>query len=382
MAKKKKSSGKTHKHSDHTSRKEVKKTNVNYIWPAVAVFMTIIFLIVVFNKPNCENNCDDQNKITGKMTNADEFIFVKADACTDACDEMEPVARQVAKEVNLDFRKITTPQQIPIPGYMVIADKETKSLLRPIQDKATFYNEVCSVTENEDICAQADELSQEAQKQQQQEQEQKLQDTPKQETPEVEVFVMSHCPYGTQMEKGILPVMDTLGDKADIEVKFVYYAMHGEKELNEQLRQYCIQKEQNDKFRPYLECFLEDGATEKCLEETNIDVEQMQSCVAETDEEYNVTEMFNDESTWLNGRFPRFNVHKDLNEEYGIRGSPGLVINGKQVQASRDPASLLSAVCSGFENKPEECNQALSGETPSAGFGYEGTAASSSGSCG
>ena len=29
--------------------------------------------------------------------------------------------------------------------------------------------------------------------------------------------------HGTQIEKGLIPVMSLLGDKADIEIKFVYY---------------------------------------------------------------------------------------------------------------------------------------------------------------
>ncbi|MEM2131153.1 MAG: GILT family protein, partial [Candidatus Woesearchaeota archaeon] len=72
----------------------------------------------------------------------------------------------------------------------------------------------------------------------------------KKDKPEVQLFVMSHCPFGTQMEKGILPVVELLGNKIDFKVRFVYYAMHGEVEVKEQLRQYCIQKEQQDKYLP------------------------------------------------------------------------------------------------------------------------------------
>lgn len=54
---------------------------------------------------------------------------------------------------------------------------------------------------------------------------------------------MSHCPYGLQMEKGIIPVVETLGDSIDFQVKFCDYAMHGQTELDEQVLQYCIMKE-------------------------------------------------------------------------------------------------------------------------------------------
>ncbi len=73
----------------------------------------------------------------------------------------------------------------------------------------------------------------------------------KSDKPVVELFVMSHCPYGTQIEKGILPAVEALGDKIDFQLKFCNYAMHGEKELKEQLTQYCIMETEPKKFNEY-----------------------------------------------------------------------------------------------------------------------------------
>lgn len=195
------------------------------------------------------------------------------------------------------------------------------------------------------------------------------------EKPKVELFVMSHCPYGTQIEKGILPVADLLGDKIDFNVKFVYYAMHGEKELNEQMLQYCIEKDQNSKYTTYLKCFLKEGNSDECVSEVGIDKAALDACVAQADTEFKITEKFNDKSTWSGGSYPPFDIYKTENEEYGVGGSPTLVINGVIAQTGRDPASLLEAICTGFTNKPAECSVALSSETPSPGFGFE-TAAS------
>ena len=205
----------------------------------------------------------------------------------------------------------------------------------------------------------------------------------KSDKPEVELFVMSHCPYGTQAEKGILPVVNLLEDDIDFELKFVYYAMHGQTELDEQLKQVCIQDEQNAKFNDYLACFLEDGETERCLTETSIDTAKMESCVAKLDAQYKVTELFGDQSTWLSGRYPLFNVHKTENEAYGVGGSPTLVINGEQVSAARSPAAYLTAICAAFNDAPEACENAegVSSETYSPGFGYEVGAATAA-SCG
>ncbi len=198
--------------------------------------------------------------------------------------------------------------------------------------------------------------------------------TTKSDKPEVELFVMSHCPYGTQMEKAMLPVVKTLGDKVDFNVKFVYYAMHGEKEVKEELNQYCIQKEQNDKYLDYLYCFLEDGDGERCLDEVGIDKEKLTSCTEAADKEFKVTEEFENKDNWLSGRFPLFNIYKADNEKYGVRGSPTLVINGETVSVSRDSASLLKVICSAFNEQPEECNQEFSSAQLSPGFGFSESA--------
>jgi len=204
----------------------------------------------------------------------------------------------------------------------------------------------------------------------------------KNDKPKVEVFVMSHCPYGTQIEKGILPVVKLLKDKIDFQLRFVYYAMHGETEVKEQLNQYCIQKEQNDKLIPYLECFLKEGDGASCLTEAKIDTAKLSACTKAADTEFKITENLNDNSKWLSGRFPLFNVDKALNDKYGIGGSPSLVINGQETKSSRDSASLLETICCAFETQPSECKQVLSSTPPSPGFGYSASGSASTGSCG
>ncbi|MCX6739782.1 MAG: hypothetical protein NTZ49_00965 [Candidatus Parcubacteria bacterium] len=207
----------------------------------------------------------------------------------------------------------------------------------------------------------------------------------KSDKPKVELFVMSHCPYGTQIEKGIIPVAETLKDKIDFEVKFCDYAMHGEKELQEELAQHCIKTTQNDKFISYLKCFLGEGKSEECRKQVSIDETSLKNCISKTDNEYKVMASFKDKTTWLSGQYPIFDVYKDDNTKYSVQGSPTLVINGAQAEAGRDSASLLSTICNAFNTQPEECKTQLSATAPSAGFGYEAAAAtdtSASASCG
>jgi len=208
------------------------------------------------------------------------------------------------------------------------------------------------------------------------------QDIPKQEKPVVELFVMSHCPYGTQIEKGLIPVIETLGNKADIQIKFCDYAMHGEKELNEELNQVCIQEEFSSKYIDYLNCFLEAGESEACIEELGINKDKLNTCTEAKDKEFKITEDFEDESTWLSGTYPTFTIFQKEVDEYGVQGSPTLIINGVVSRSSRDSASLLAAVCQGFKEEPEECSEELSTTVPSPGFGFGSAGDSSSqGTC-
>jgi hypothetical protein len=203
----------------------------------------------------------------------------------------------------------------------------------------------------------------------------------KRDIPDVKLFVMSYCPYGLQTQKALLPAYNLLKDKASIGVYFVNYIMHEKIEIDENLNQYCIQKEQIDKFSSYLSCFLEAGDSSGCLASTGIDTNMLSACISAADAEFKITELYNDKSTWLNGRFPKFDVHASLNEQYGVGGSPTVVINDRVVSlSSRSPEAFKQAICEGFNTPPDECSEVLSTEVASPGLGG-GTGGSDSGSC-
>jgi len=208
----------------------------------------------------------------------------------------------------------------------------------------------------------------------------------KKDVPDVDAYVMSYCPFGTQIEKGLIPVVELLKDKINFNVKFVNYAMHGKKELDENLRQYCIQKDNKEKYISYLKCFLASTQgskeeAEKCMKDNGINKASVDKCVKETDEEYGITKAYEDKSTWSSGRFPLFSIYDEENKKYGIRGSPHLMINGVSPNVGRDPEGLLKAVCLGFDKPPKECDTVLSSQNPSPGFG-SGSSPSSGGGCG
>lgn len=200
------------------------------------------------------------------------------------------------------------------------------------------------------------------------------QNIPKSNKPKVELFVMSYCPYGLQMEKAVVPAWDLLKNKADFSIKFVNYIMHGKTEIDENNRQYCIQKEEPSKLAAYIKCIYtgKNGAApdfKDCLTATKINTSKMNSCISSIDREYKITDLYNDQTTWLSGRYPLYKVHDTENNKYGVQGSPTLVINGVQAEVARTPEAVKAAICNSFNNAPSECSQSLSNASFQPGFG-------------
>ena len=161
--------------------------------------------------------------------------------------------------------------------------------------------------------------------------------------------------------------------------------MHPTKgEVEEELNQYCIQKEQNDKYLDYLSCFLEDSDGERCLKEIKIDKGKLKICTDKTDKEFDVIKNLEDKSSWSSGRFPKFMIYDADNQKYGVQGSPTLIINGEKSNAGRNAQSILDAICSAFTTEPGECGTDMTSfGNPAPGFGFDtqGGSATSAG-CG
>jgi protein-disulfide isomerase len=201
-------------------------------------------------------------------------------------------------------------------------------------------------------------------------------EVPKSDKPVADFYVFSYCPYGTQMEKALVPVYNLLKSKADINIVFIG-AMHGEYERVESLRQICIEKNYGkDKLFAYFDKLLVNAAVGSCR--------GTDSCVSPLIEAI-YTQVGIDKNT-VNTCMTKdadalyqADVAKSAN--LGISGSPSVVINGVQAQVSRSPAGVLSAICSAFNTAPAECSQTLSSTSASAGFGSTASS-SSSASCG
>lgn len=195
---------------------------------------------------------------------------------------------------------------------------------------------------------------------------------PKSDAVKADVYVMPYCPDGIQFLKAYVPVMELLKDKADLQVKFVYYTMYGEESVNESAREYCIQKDQNEKFIDYLKCFLRLGDYRNCLSGAKINMTELDNCMFITNNEYAIRAGFEDQALWQNG-YPAVGIHSGHNELYNVSISPTFIVNGKTMSPERSAEKIRQVVCSGFNTPPEECNQQLNTFVEDTGFGVLGS---------
>jgi hypothetical protein len=191
--------------------------------------------------------------------------------------------------------------------------------------------------------------------------------------PGVDLYVMSFCPYGTQAETVMSPVVKLLGSKADIRIRYITTvtgstvdsvdSLHGIAEAKEDLQQACIYKYYPEKFWAYIDTFNQvcypqwqnGAALESCRKNTtaalSIDSAKIDSCAGGAD---GLTLLKTDEAASA----------KD-----SATASPMLFINGVKYSGARTPEAFKQAICNSFDTAPAECNTVLSSATTSGATG-------------
>ena len=152
--------------------------------------------------------------------------------------------------------------------------------------------------------------------------------------PQVELFVMSFCPFGVQAEEELLPFIAKYADAVDFKLRFIanfteedasdtsgklkFTSLHGEVEVIENLRQIAISQLYPDQFFDYLLCRAEHlkSAWTQCAEKTGLDIDRVNQAI---------------ESEQIKQRFA-FDIQRSA--ALGVRSSPTLVIDGRVISGS------------------------------------------------
>ena len=111
--------------------------------------------------------------------------------------------------------------------------------------------------------------------------------------PKLELFVMSYCPAGVQVEEKLFPIVKAFGDKIDFKLRFIaqekqapsakditpWTSLHGYPEVAENIRQLLIAEEYPDRYLDYILCRGKNlkKSWEDCAEKLGMDVSRIQT---------------------------------------------------------------------------------------------------------
>ena len=151
--------------------------------------------------------------------------------------------------------------------------------------------------------------------------------------PTLELFVMSHCPYGVQAEEKLIPIVKKFGDAIDFKLQFIaqekegtstqditpFISLHGYPEVAEDIRQLLIAQEYPDRYLDYILCRGKklDKSWEACAEKLGINVVKIQA-LFDTSE---AAQLFHE------------NIARAA--DLGIKASPTILVDGHKFQMNQ-----------------------------------------------
>jgi len=333
--------------------------SISFSWKSVSVLLVVLLGVSVYF------NLKGFPSITGRFTTPLELSGL---VCIHPAGYDTTQINDWAKELDMS---LTTYKADWIRGPVGLLFSGDSSYFVDFSTKKGFFKSICESTNNEKAC----EISEKEEKRAAESACEKLKKVDK---PTLQAFVVSYCPFGIQMQRVLTPVVELLGDKLNIEVRYIgsvqdgkITAMHGEKEATENLRQICIREEQKEKYWDYISCFIKKGETETCLDSSDVDKDMLEECM-------------NDSERGIEYAKKDF----ELQNKYGVSGSPTLILDGERVNefefGGRSAEAVKSMLCCAFKEKPEECSQKLNSDQAARGFSesYSSGSSSSSGSGG
>ena len=167
----------------------------------------------------------------------------------------------------------------------------------------------------------------------------------------LEMYVMSQCPYGVQVENTVKPALDLLGDKVDFQLDFIvtetapgqFNSLHGQPEVDGDIIQLCAKKLSPAKYMNFIMCQNKNAKDitnnwKPCATETGIDEAKLAAC-KDGDEGKNLLSESAKRATAANAK-----------------GSPTIVLAGKPYQGGRRSEDFTRAICNEFKaEKPAAC---------------------------
>ena len=198
------------------------------------------------------------------------------------------------------------------------------------------------------------DLDQTAAKQAKAPEEQK--EIPKNDKPNVDLYVMSFCPYGNKAEDTLKPAYDLLKNKVNFNFHYIVstngnevQSLHGVKEVVQNEREACVLKaDGKDKWMGFVtyvneKCGSDGSCWEAGAKGLGINTAKVNACVSSQ------------------GLALMRQNEKDSNAAKAS-GSPTMLINGvsaRDVYQYGNSEAYKQVICAGFTNPPQECQTQL-----------------------
>ena len=181
----------------------------------------------------------------------------------------------------------------------------------------------------------------------------------------VELYVMSFCPYGVQVENALLPVVSTYSKNVEFSLGYIgnkltsadgkmqFTSLHGPGEVNENLRQICARDLFPGKWLDYV---LERNKNVRAdwrpaAEKVDIDTAAVDACV-------------------LDAGIKSYALDLDLAKAKNAASSPTIYIDGELYGGPRTLESFEWSVCTVMKARgialPAGCKKSLAGPEPTA----------------
>lgn len=164
----------------------------------------------------------------------------------------------------------------------------------------------------------------------------------------LDFYVMSQCPYGTQVVDAIAPVLKKLGDAVDFNLEFIatdmgggqFQSLHGQPEVEGNIIQLCAAKYEPSKYMDMIVCMNKNaqaipGNWEECASSSGLNVGTLKACYE------------GDDGKQL------LSVSSKKAEAANARGSPTMFLNDQPYQGGRDSLAFQRALCTQLQGHPE-----------------------------
>jgi len=187
--------------------------------------------------------------------------------------------------------------------------------------------------------------------------------------PTVELYVMSFCPFGVQVEKVMKPVVALLANSTDFRVYYIANvpgtdlstakSLHGNAEAIEDARQLCILAHSPASYWEYL------GAFDTQCYSLWMNQTQLGACQQNVTDQLGITETVKECMTGNEG-YELLKADSAAVNGAGITSSPTIMINGQKYTGRRTSESIKQGICDHFDATPEACSTVLSTEVVAA----------------